>query len=180
MIITAVTVTNDLVYQTPRADLIILVQKKLKSFGLSQEEIVAFTTNTAIPLSLQVDAVKDLEALGNIPGRRAAAVDIGNMMTEYQARFLVTALHMFVEWGQQTSPIARIYAPGVLVARDQNHNTILPAPVDNLSWTQRIAGFATNPELMTVHHRVLWITGKMTPLARQQLAASGWNVREGQ
>jgi hypothetical protein len=67
MIITAVTVTNDLVYQTPRADLIILVQKKLKSFGLSQEEIVAFTTNTAIPLSLQVDAVKDLEALGNIP-----------------------------------------------------------------------------------------------------------------
>src|ERR1700730_15682570 len=92
MIITAVTVTNDLVYQTPRADLIILVQKKLKSFGLSQEEIVAFTTNTAIPLSLQVDAVKNLEALGNIPGRRAAAVDLGNMMTEYQARFLVTSL----------------------------------------------------------------------------------------
>ena len=120
MIITAVTVTNDLVYQTPRADLIILVQKKLKSFGLSQEEIVAFTTNTAIPLSLQVDAVKDLEALGNIPGRRAAAVDIGNMMTEYQARFLVTSLHMLAQWGQQTSPITRIYAPGVLVARDQN------------------------------------------------------------
>jgi hypothetical protein len=180
MIITAVTVTNDLVYQTPRADLIILVQKKLKSFGLSQEEIVAFTTNTAIPLSLQVDAVKDLEALGNIPGRHAAAVDIGNMMTEYQARFLVTALHMFVEWSRQTSPIARIYAPGVLIARDQNRNTILPAPVDYLSWTQRIAGFATNSELMTVHHRVLWITGKMTPLARQQLAASGWKVREGQ
>ena len=58
MIITAVTVTNDLVYQTPRADLIILVQKKLKSFGLSQEEIVAFTTNTAIPLSLQVTRSK--------------------------------------------------------------------------------------------------------------------------
>src|ERR1700687_4135623 len=35
MIITAVPVTNDLVYQTPKADLIILVQKKLKSFGLS-------------------------------------------------------------------------------------------------------------------------------------------------
>ncbi len=122
MIITAVTVTNDLVYQTPRADLIILVQKKLKSFGLSQEEIVAFTTNTAIPLSLQVDAVKDLEALGNIPGRRAAAVDLGNMMTEYQARFLVTSLHMLGQWSQQTSPITRIYAPGVLVARDQNRH----------------------------------------------------------
>ena len=180
MIITAVTVTNDLVYQTPRADLIILVQKKLKNIGLSQEEIVTFTTNAAIPLSLQVTAVKDLEALGDIPGRRAAAVDLGNMMTEYQARFIVTSLHMLAQWSQQRSHITRIQAPGVLVAHDRNGATILPAPVDYLSWTQRIAGFATDPELMTLRHRVLWITGKMTPLARQQLAASGWSVREGE
>jgi hypothetical protein len=180
MIITAVTVTNDLVYQTPRADLIILVQKKLKSFGLSQEEIVTFTTNTAIPLSLQVDAVKDLEALGNIPGRRAAAVDLGNMMTEYQARFIVTSLHMLDEWSQQRSPISRIYAPAMLVARDQNGATVVPAPVDYISWTQRIAGFTTDPQLMALRHRVLWVTGGMTPLARQQLAASGWSVRQGE
>jgi hypothetical protein len=32
---------------------------------------------------------------------------------------------------------------------------------------------------MTHRHRVLWITGKITPLARQQLAANGWSVREG-
>jgi len=180
MIITAVTVTNDLVYQTPRADLIILVQKKLKNIGLSQEEIVTFTTNAAIPLSLQVTAVKDLEALGDIPGRRAAAVDLGNMMTEYQARFIVTSLHMLAQWSQQRSHITRIQAPGVLVAHDRNGATILPAPVDYLSWTQRIAGFATDPELMTLRHRVLWITGKMTPLARQQLASHGWSVREGE
>jgi len=31
-----------------------------------------------------------------------------------------------------------------------------------------------------LRHRVLWITGKMTPLARQQLAANGWSVREGE
>jgi hypothetical protein len=63
-----------LVYQTPKADLIIFVQKRLKNTGLSQEEIVAFSfsSNTAIPLSLQVTAVKDLEALGKkaLPHRR--------------------------------------------------------------------------------------------------------------
>jgi len=180
MIISGVEITNDLVYQTPKADLIILVQKKLKNIGLSQEEIVTFTTNVAIPLSLQVTAVKDLEAFGDIPGRRAAAVDLGNMMTEYQARFIVTSLHMLSEWSQQRSHITRIQSPGVLLGRDQNGATILPAPVDYLSWTQRIAGFATAPQLMALHHRVLWITGKMTPLARQQLAAKGWSVREGE
>jgi hypothetical protein len=179
IIISAVTFTNDLVYQTPRADLIILVQKKLKSFGLSQEEIVAFTSNTSIPLSLQVTAVKDLEALGNIPGRRAAAVAIGNMITEYQARFLVTSLQMLATWSQQRSAITGIKVPGVFVARDQNGTVILPAPVDYVSWTPRIAGFATDPNLLAMRNRVLWTTGKMTPLARQQLETNGWKVHEG-
>jgi hypothetical protein len=33
---------------------------------------------------------------------------------------------------------------------------------------------------MNMQHRVLWITGKMTPLARQQLAANVWSVHEGE
>jgi hypothetical protein len=30
-----------------------------------------------------------------------------------------------------------------------------------------------------MQNRVLWISGKMTPLARQQLAANGWTLQEG-
>jgi hypothetical protein len=63
MIITSAEFTDDLVNQTAKADLILFVQKKLRNTELSQEEIVAFTSNTAIPLSLQVKAVKHLEIL---------------------------------------------------------------------------------------------------------------------
>jgi hypothetical protein len=104
---------------------------------------------------------------------------VANVVTEYQARFLVTSLAMMVQWSQQKSPITWIKAPGILIARDQNGNMILPAPVDYLSWTQRIAGFVTDPSLMAHRNRVLWITGKMTPLARQQLTANGWSLQEG-
>src|SRR5208282_3134752 len=107
MIITSVEFTDDLVYQTPKADLILLVQKKLQNLGLSPEDVAGFTGNTAIPLSLQVSAVKDLEALGDIPGRRAAAVAIGNVMTEYQARFLVTSLKCSVNGVSR-----RVLSPG--------------------------------------------------------------------
>ena len=62
-------------------------------------------------------------------------------MTEYQARFLVTSLHMLAQWSQQKSPITGIQAPGVLVAHDQNGAVIVPAPIDYLSWTPRIAAF---------------------------------------
>ena len=178
IIISGVEFTNDLVYQEPKGDLIILVQKKLQTFGLSQEEIAAFISNSAIPISLQVTAVKDLEALGDIPGRRAAAVALGSLMTEYQARFIVTSLHMLAQWGQQKSPIAGIQVPGVLVATDQNGTVIVPAPVDYVSWTPRIASFVTTPALLALQHRVLWIPAKMTPLAHQQLKANGWSVHE--
>ena len=180
MLITGVEFTDDLVYQTPKGDLVLLVENKLKKIGLSKEEIAAFSHNSAIPLSLQVTAVHNLETLGKIPGRRAAAVALSNVMTEYQARFLVTSLRMLNQWNQQKSPITRIQVPGVLVARDQNGAVIMPAPVDYVSWTQRIAGFATDPQLLGLQNRVLWITGKMTPLARQQLVTNGWTVREGE
>ena len=132
--------------------------------GLSQGEIATFISNSAVPLSLQVSVVEDLKGLGDIPGRRAAAVALGNVMTEYQARFLATSLHMLNKWGQQKSPITQIQVPGVLVAQDQNGTVIVPAPVDYVSWTPRIAGFCDHPRIAGLHHRVLWIPAKMTPL----------------
>ncbi len=179
IIITGTEFTDDLVYQTPKGDLILLVEKKLASFGLSKAEISTFSHNSAIPLSLQVTAVHQLEGLGPIPGRRAAAVALGNVMTEYQARFLVTSLSMLGQWNQQKGAITKIKVPGVLVAYDQNGAVIMPAPVDYVSWTPRIAGFATDPQLLGLQNRVLWTTGKMTPLARQQLTANGWALQEG-
>jgi hypothetical protein len=179
LVISGVEFSDDLVYQTPKADLILIVQKKLKKMGLSQENIVAFSSNTAIPLSLQVSAVRELEAIGNIPGRRAAAVELGNIMTEYQARFIVTSLHMINQWGQQRSPITEVRIQGILVAHDQNGANIVPAPIDYLSWTARIASFATDPILLGMHHRVIWIPSQMTPLAQQQLATNGWQIKQG-
>jgi len=66
----------------------------------------------------------------------------------------------------------------MLVARDQNGTAIVPAPVDYVSWTPRIAGFVTSSELLSLQHRVLRIPAKMTPLAHQQLEANGWSVHE--
>jgi len=178
IIISGVEFTNDLVYQKPKGDLIIFVQENLQNIGLSQGEIATFVSNSAVPLSLQVSVVEDLKGLGDIPGRRDAAVALGNMMTEYQARFLATSLRMLNKWGQQRSPISGIQVPGVLVAHDQNGTVIVPAPVDYVSWTPRIAGFATAPGLLALQHRVLWIPAKTTPLAHQQLQANGWSIHQ--
>jgi hypothetical protein len=133
MLITGTEFTKDLVYQTPKGDLILLVEKKLQDMGLSQSEIAAFSHNNAIALSVQVSAVTDLESLGAIPGRRAVAVVLGSVLTEYQARFLAISIKMLSQWGQRKSPITAIAATGPLIARDQNNAVIMPAPVDYVS-----------------------------------------------
>jgi hypothetical protein len=78
MLIAGVEFTDDLVNQTPKGDLILLVSKKLKKMGLSGAEASAFSHNSAIP-------VHNLEALGRIPGRPAIVDALGGVMTEYQA-----------------------------------------------------------------------------------------------
>ncbi len=176
MLITGVSITDNMIYDIPKGDLILYVEKHLKKMGLAPADIATFTHNPAIPLSVQVSAVEALDTLGRIPGRRAVVVAIGNVLTEYQARYAVTALGMLVEWDQNKSPIVRIGMPGPIVGQDQNGSLILPAPVDYVSWTPRIAGFVTEPGFADIQNRVLWITGGMTPLARQQLIAKGWTL----
>jgi hypothetical protein len=178
MLITGVEFTNDLVYQTPKGDLILLVEKRLQDIGCAPAEIAAFSHNTAIPLSLQVAAVNDLESLGSIPGRREVVVALSNTLTEYQARFMVTSIHMLVQWSQQKAAITNLGAPATLIARDQNNTVILPAPVDYVSWTPRISGFVTTPALLALQNRVLWIPAGMTPLAQQQLTGNGWSLHQ--
>jgi hypothetical protein len=72
-----------------------------------------------------------------------------------------------------------VQARGVLIGHDENGSVVVPAPVDYISWTERIAGFATDPELLGLQNRVLWITGKMTPLAHQQLIANWLDPARG-
>jgi hypothetical protein len=91
---------------------------------------------------------------------------------------MVTSLRMLTQWSRQNSAITGIQVRGVLVGHAQNGTVIMPAPVDYVSWTPRIAGFATDPELLGLQNRVPWITETMTPLARQQLTAKGWTLRQ--
>jgi len=178
MLITGVQVTDDLIYQTPKADLILLVESKLRQMGLSSTEIAAFSHNPAIPLSLQVTVVRGLETLGPIQGRWAVVVALSNMLTEYQARFMVTSLRMLNQRSEQNSSITQLQVHGILVGHDQNGRMIMPAPVDYSSWT-RIAGFGTDRIWLGMHNRVLWVAGKTTPLAHRQLIAKGWTLQEG-
>jgi hypothetical protein len=86
---------------------------------------------------------------------------------------------MLAEYHEKRKPLTAVAAPGPVIGRDQAGALILPAPVDYISWTERVAYFAQSPKLLAVPQRVLWITGGMSPRAKKEFAANLWTIHEG-
>jgi hypothetical protein len=178
IILTGVRTMDNLVWDTPRGDLIVRVENKLQELKVSPTQRSLFMFNSAIPLSLQVAVVENLGRLTNVTGREQVVSQMGSVATESQARFLATSVQMLAEYHEKKKPITAMAAPGVVVARDQDGALLLPAPVDYVSWTEKVASFAKSPDFLAVPQRTLWITGGMSPRAKTEFAANGWTIHE--
>jgi hypothetical protein len=177
MIITSTVAVNNLVWDTPRADLIVRVAKKLQELQVPEDRIQQFMHNAAIPLSVQVALVENLARLSGVSGRAGVIALMDGILSESQARFLAGAVRMLADYHETQQPIVALATPGPVIGRDRDGTVIVPAPVDYVSWTERIAQFATSPTL-AAPQRSIWLTGKMSPRAKQEFAGLGWTVRE--
>jgi hypothetical protein len=177
MIITGVRTVDNLVWDTPRGDLIVRIESKLKEMKVPEASSRAFMHNPAIPLSLQAAMVENLGRLSGASGRAAVIALAGSLMTESQTRFVASAVRMLADYHEKTKPITAIAAPGPIFGRDRDGTLIAPAPVDYISWTERIASFATSSDLKTTQ-RTMLLSGQMSPRARKEFEALGWTIQE--
>src|SRR5215469_3427786 len=92
MAITATRVVSQWVWDTPRADLIVMIRKKLEALLVPQQQIKAFMSNPAFPLSVQTAFVEDLTRLARVPGVLRTVTLAITADSEEQARFLTAAL----------------------------------------------------------------------------------------
>src|SRR4030095_10410639 len=74
MAIRATSFTNDLVWDTPRGDLIVRNETALKDLEVPDAAARGFMKNAAIPLSVKTDLVQGLEKPGGGTGTAAGAV----------------------------------------------------------------------------------------------------------
>jgi hypothetical protein len=177
MVMTGVRTVDNLVWDTPRGDLIVRIENKLKEMKVPEATSRAFMHNPAIPLSLQVAIVENLDRLTNTSGRPGVIALAGSLVTESQTRFVASAVRMLANYHEKTKPITAIAVPGPVLGRDSDGTLVAPAPVDYVSWTERIAGFASSDALKATQ-RTLLLVGKISPRAKNEFEALGWTVRE--
>jgi hypothetical protein len=175
--ITGTNVTRDLVYDTPAADLVVRNTTNLQAMGISDSTIQAFQQAPGFTLSGRTEFVDSLQKLPGVTGQSDVVSLAATAQTPDQGLFLLRALRMLVRYQQEVAPLATLSAKGTVFATDANGAIVVPAPVDYVSWTQRVSGFAQRDDLAAAQ-RGVWLTGRMTARAKAAFEELGWSVHE--
>jgi hypothetical protein len=162
-------------YAMTQSELALRDERSLAGMGVSAEDIKAFQIHPALSTTRRHRVVGYLEALPKARGRGYMVRLANSCDSPEQAEFLIGALAILAE--RQRSGAADYASlsilgrlPGATTASGELH---VPAPVDHVTWTDQVAGFAQRDDLGTAP-KVLIHTGRMSSAANAGLMAAGW------
>ena len=175
--ISGTNITRDLVYDTPRGDLVVRNETKLRAMGVSDPTLRALQRAPGFTLSTQTALVEDLDRLAGVTGRAEAVALAATVENTDQALFITRAVHRLAVYHTESAPLAALTARGTVIGREQGGQLVIPGPVDYVTWGPRLARFADRDDLASGPRLVL-VSGFVSPDARTELEKRGFEVRD--
>jgi hypothetical protein len=171
----------DDIYQEDPAVLRARRKKELLGYGLTPEELTRFDNTLLLSPTRQGVLEKVANSLEGVAGRDELfrhAMEVGSVeevQVFVQSARLLAFLHA-------RRPVARILAGLRLPAAAFSDGKIMVfGAFDGVSWTEEVAGYeaALHAALPASGAPLeLWLTGTISPLAREQLTRLGWDVHD--
>ncbi len=177
MILSATSITNQMVWDMKPADLIKRHSETLLALGVGEQDVRAMLKNQWYSLSVLTLFVNGLERLAGATGRPEVVTLAAGAASEDDALFFTGAIQMLARYHETVEPIAKVAGRGPMIGYNRHGAIVVPGPVDYLSWTQRISSFAHRPDLKA-KERGIWLSGRMSPRAKQEFTALDWTVHE--
>jgi hypothetical protein len=169
---------SDLVWDMTPGDLRVRMDKQLKALGVAQEPIDRFLYQKWFTHTIRLALVDGLSALGPGPGRADVIAWALTAESETQARFMAGSVAILARH-HQAVPVTKVRVAGTVLGETGEGALVVPAAADYVSWTERVASFAGRPDIAGAKARRLWLAGKLSPRARQELTARKWTIEEG-
>jgi hypothetical protein len=173
----AATLLTDWVSEVPPGDLKVRNETALLAMGVSQEAVDHLLRHRWYTLTLQTGLVRGLERLSGVTGRPDVMPLALTVESEEQARFVVGSLGMLARYHETVGPLSRLEVRGTVLGWTKADQLVVAAPVDHVAWTARLHRFVSREDL-AAKERSLWLSGQLTPLARQKLTEAGWSLHE--
>ena len=165
-------------YSLTQNELALRDHRSLTAMGLRENDIKDFQIQPNLSTTRRHRIVKALEALPNAAGRGRVILLANSVETTGQADFLVAALEILSS--RQKSAAAdykELFVFGRLAgAMTVSGSLEVPAPVDHVTWTEQVAGFATRDDLGSAP-KVLVHTGKLSAATTAGFTAAGWTAQ---
>lgn len=177
MAMSAMTITNSTIYDTPPGDLVNNATAVFKSTGASDAQVQSLVQNPQYSLSVLTALAQGVQRLKDVPGRDAVVGFAAAAATQDETRFLAAAMNMLARHHESVSPIVQVSAPGPVVGRTTTGALLVPLPVDYIAWTQGVARHAARLS-QSGPEGALSVSGQVSPRARKELTKQGWKVNE--
>lgn len=98
--------------------------------------------------------------------------------SEDQARCIVAATQRLARYHKTITPLSFLMGQGTVIGHDKRGVIVVPAPLDYVAWTARVAEFARRADLKA-QERGIWLTGNISPRAHNEMTKLGWGVHDG-
>jgi len=177
MAMSAVTITNTTVYDTPQGDLINKDQAIFAETGASEAQVQALMKNKQYSLSVLTALAQGLQRLQGVNGLASIVDFAAAAKTQDETRFVAGSVNILARYHESVAPIAVTTAPGPIIGRTTNGTLVIPAAVDYVAWTERTSRMAQRDDFKAPD-RTTWLSGQMSIRARKEFTARGWRVDE--
>ena len=176
-VMTAVSVTNRAVWDTPAGDLINNANSIFSQTGANSADVTALMQNPQYSLSVLTALALGLQRLQGLQGRDAVVSFAAAAQTQDEVNFIAGAVNMLARYHESMTPLVRLSTPNPIVGHTAAGALVLAAPVDYVSWIQTLGVWVSRPEIQAPE-KVAFLSGQTSNLARKNLNARGWTVFE--
>jgi hypothetical protein len=173
-LITVTSSASDWVWETTPADLGVYNEQTLLGLGAAADDVDRLLRHPFFTTSLRTRLVKALDAMSGVADRAAVMPLALSVTSTGQARFVVESAEMLARIHAADRRLDRLFVDGTLIGQSGD-TLVVPAPVDAMSWHGELHGFAERLVSQGDEHR-MYVRGSATPLAREQLAVTGWTL----
>jgi len=177
IVLSAVTITNSAVYDTPPGDLVNNAQSIFAGTGASEAQVRALIKNPQYSLSLLTDLAMGVNRLQGVNGLASVVDFAAAAKTQDETRFVAASVNILARYHERVQRIAVVAAPGPIIGRTTGGAVVIPAALDYVAWTERVGRFTQRDDLKAPE-RTAWLSGQTSPRARKELGGRGWTVLE--
>ena len=160
-------------------------RKKLKAMGVDEEVAEMFLDHPKWSPTAKTYLVGSLEQMNEVGNREAMVAAATLVQSSPLVYFRQRQAEMMAAYHLKVSPVARMIRLGEMAGLQKKDGTlVLTFPIDHVAWLKvvrdRTVTLSRNitQNIPNLTGKELWLGGTVTPVARQNLEAQGWVVKE--